>query len=284
MGRKGDGFCGQLMPESNLIERARALDAEDALSGFRGRFRLPVNRIYLDGNSLGLLSREAESALEKVVTDWRELGVDGWLDGRPPWFTLAEQAAELMAPLMGSSVEETAVGCSTTVNLHQLLSTLYVPEGGRTRILIDANAFPSDRYAVASHLNLRGRNPEEDTVIVPTTDGFRLDEERIIESFDETVSLVLLPGVVYTTGQLLNMPRLTEAAHRAGCVIGFDCSHSAGAIPHALSAWGVDFAFWCGYKYLNGGPGAAAGLYLNRRHFRRGPGLAGWFSSELRRF
>ena len=262
---------------------ARSLDRADELAEFRSRFHLPSDRIYLDGNSLGLLSFAAESALHRVVEEWKALAVDGWLQGEPPWFTMAEEAAALMAPLVGAETDEVIVGSSTTISLHQLLSTLYHPAGARTRILIDDLAFPSDRYAVTSHLQLRGLSAAEHLRVVPTVDGIRLEEKQIVAAMKENVHLALLPSVVYTTGQLLDIFRLTRAAHERGILVGFDCSHSAGVIPHQLTKWGVDFAFWCGYKYLNGGPGAAAGLYLNRRHFGKGPGLAGWFSSDKQR-
>src|SRR5262249_19554888 len=148
---------------------------------------------------------------------------------------------------------------STTVNLHQLLATLFRPELGRNRILADALAFPSDIHAVQSHLRLRGLDPESHLIRVPARDGRTLDEGDLISAMDEQVALAVLPSVVYTSGQLLDLPRLTEAARERGVIIGFDCSHSAGAVPHRLQEWGADFAFWCGYKYLNAGPGAAGG-------------------------
>ena len=271
------------MTAANPTSAAESLDAADELAGFRAQFFIPPNTIYLDGNSLGLLSAAAESALNRAVETWKHLGVDGWLQGDPMWFTLAEEAAALMAPLMGADAEEVAVGSSTTINIHQLLATLFQPRGSRNRILVDDLTFPSDRYAVDSHLRLRGLDPAECLVVVKPSGDFRLDESDIIDAMTDSIQLALLPAVVYSTGQLLDMARLTREAHRRGILIGFDCSHSAGVIPHDLSGWGVDFAIWCGYKYLNGGPGSASGLYLNRRHFGKPPGLAGWFSSDKER-
>jgi kynureninase len=141
----------------------------------------------------------------------------------------------------------------------------------------DVTAFPSDRYALESHLRLRGRDPAIHLKLVPSRDGFTLDARDIVAAMTEEVQMIVLPSVLYTSGQLLDMAALTTEAHRRGIVIGFDGSHSIGAVPHRLSDWGVDFAFWCNYKYLNGGPGATGGLYLNRRHAERLPGLAGWF-------
>jgi kynureninase len=259
---------------------ARQCDTQDTLARFREEFTLRPGQIYLDGNSLGLLSVRAEKSLLRVLEDWKNLGIEGWMHGEPDWFTFAEQLGQRTAPLIGAKPEEVIVTNSTTVNLHQLLATLYMPEAPRTAILTDALAFPSDRYAIESHLRLRGRDPETDLKIVPSRDGLTLDESEIVTAMTDDIQIIVLPAVLYTSGQLLDIPGLTEEAHKRGIVVGFDCSHSIGAVPHRLSDWGVDFAFWCSYKYLNGGPGAAGGLYLNRRHFGRLPGLAGWFGSR----
>ncbi len=171
----------------------------------------------------------------------------------------------------------------TTVNLHQLLATLFQPRPGRDRILIDALAFPSDRYAVQSHLRLRGLDPGTHLAIAPSHDGLTVTEDDIVTAMTPDVQAAVLPAVQFRSAQLLDMERLAAEARRRGIVIGFDCSHSIGAVPHRLSAWGADFAFWCSYKYVNGSPGGSGGLYLNRRHFGTAPGLAGWFSSDKER-
>ncbi len=154
------------------------------------------------------------------------------------------------------------------------------PEGRRTKIVADALDFPTDIYALKSILKLRGLDPAKHLVLAGSRDGLTLDEREIARLFDETTALVFLPSVLYRSGQLLDMEFLAARAHEKGIPIGFDCSHSAGAVPHELDRWGVDFAMWCGYKYLNGGPGTAAFLYVNRRHFGEGPALAGWFGSS----
>jgi kynureninase len=211
---------------------------------------------------------------------WRSQAIEGWTEAEPPWYTFAETLGAQTAPLVGAAPEEVIVANSTTVNLHQLLATLYDPHDRRTALLTDATAFPSDLYALRSHLRLRGRDPVADLRLVPSRDGLTLDEEEIIAALTAEVQLAVLPAVIYTSGQLLDMRRIAHEARRRGIRIGFDCSHSIGAVPHELSAWEVDFAFWCSYKYLNGGPGASGGLYLNRRHWGGEPGLAGWFSSR----
>jgi kynureninase len=270
--------------ELEATERcAEVWDAQDELARFRACFYCDPAKIYLDGNSLGLLSRQAEASVLRVLEEWKTLAVDGWTQAETPWFEMAEILAAQTAPLLGAEPGEVIVANSTTVNLHQLLATLFQPCEGRSRLLIDELAFPSDRYAIQSHLRLRGLDPETHLKSVPSRDGFTLEEEALIEAMTPEVALVVLPSVLYHSGQLLDMARLTEQAHQRKILIGFDCSHSIGTIPHQLSVWGVDFAFWCGYKYLNNGPGGTGGLYLNRRHFGAAPGLAGWFSSRKER-
>jgi kynureninase len=268
---------------SDTFPSAETLDAQDELAHFQKAFSRHPGQIYLDGNSLGLMSKQAKAALLRVLDEWELLGIDGWTQGTPPWFSLAEGLAAQFAPLVGAQADEVIVANSTTVNLHQLLATLFEPSNGRHKIVLDALAFPSDVYAVQSHLRLRGLDPTTHLVTIASRDGYTLDEEDIVDSLTPDVGMAVLPSVVYTSGQLLDMARLTAEAHQRGILIGFDCSHSVGAVPHALNERDVDFAFWCHYKYLNGGPGAPGGLYLNRRHFGRMPGLAGWFSSEKTR-
>ncbi|MBC8138151.1 MAG: kynureninase [Fibrella sp.] len=260
---------------------AQALDAADPLRSFRERFYRRAGEIYLDGNSLGLLSRDAESSVLRVLDEWKTLGIEGWTAADPPWFSFSETLANSVAPLIGADAGEVIVTGSTTVNLHQLLATFYDPAAVKSRILADELNFPSDIFALQSHLRLRGLNPGEHLVRVPSRDGRTLEEDDIIAAMTEgNVQMAVLPSVVYTSGQLLDMKRITQAARDRDILIGWDCSHSIGAVPHALSEWGVDFAFWCHYKYLNAGPGSVGGLYLNRRHFGKSPGLAGWFGSR----
>lgn len=264
----------------DLRAEAERWDADDSLRAFRDRFYQAPGRIYLDGNSLGLLSQDAEDATLRALAAWREYAVEGWTDGPEPWFTLAERLSAQVAPLVGATPESVIVTGSTTVNLHQLLATLYTPKGRRTKILADDLAFPSDIYAIQSHLRLRGLDPETHLVSMSSRDRRTLGEADIIAALTEEVAVAVLPAVVYTSGQLIDMPHVTAAARERGVLIGWDCSHSIGAVPHRLDDWGADCAFWCHYKYLNAGPGAVGGLYLNRRHFGRLPGLAGWWGSR----
>lgn len=262
------------------LEDARNLDGQDELRSFRDEFYIGEQTIYMDGNSLGLLSRRAEEAIKTLTDSWKKFAIDGWTEGEHPWFYLSESIGGEMAALVGAEPEEVILTGSTTSNLHQLFSSFYRPDGRRTKILADDITFPTDIYAIKSQLKLKGKDPEEHLVLVNSRDGHLLDEDDIIEAMDEDIALVILSGVLYRSGQVLDMKRLTEAAHDRGILIGFDLCHSIGSIPHQLSDWGVDFAFWCTYKHLNGGPGSVGGLYVNRSHFGNEPGLAGWFSSN----
>ncbi len=271
------------MQISPSLELARQLDDSDSLGKFRARFYRNAQQIYLDGNSLGLLSHDAERSLLAVLEKWKTGGIGGWLEGDTPWFTMAETLAARVAKLVGAEADEIAIANSMTINLHQLLATLYKPDAQRTKVLIDAHSFPTDRYALRSHLRLRGLDPDEHIVIVPASDSRFLDEAKIEKALtNPELQMALFPSVVYTTGQLLDLERLCGAARANGVIIGLDMSHTVGVMPHALDDWGADFAGWGHYKWLNAGPGSVAGLYLNRRHFNKSgvvdAGLAGWWS------
>lgn len=261
----------------NWSEEARKRDEADRLAPFRARFHVPAGTVYMDGNSLGLASVDALESLERAAREWRDLAIGGWLDARPDWFTYGERIGARMAPLVGAEPEEVALVGSTTANLHSLVATFYRPKGTRRKILADELNFPSDLYALASQVRLQGGDPAKDLILAKSADGRTLDEEALISLMDDTVAVAVLPAVLYRSGQLLDLRRLTQAAHERGIVIGFDCAHSVGSVAHRLHDDNVDFAFWCTYKHLNGGPGSPAGLFLHRRHFEREPGLAGWF-------
>ncbi len=262
---------------------AEELDRKDDLASFRERFSLIPGAVYMDGNSLGLCPRDAEKAIAGTVEEWKGLGIRGWMEGNPPWFEMAERVGGDAAPLVGADPDEVVLAGTTTVNLHALVSTFYEPTPERSVILADELNFPSDLYALGSQVALRGFDPDKSLRLAGSPDERTLDEEKVIGEMKPDVCLVVLPSVLYRSGQLLDMERLAMAAHDRGIPIGFDCAHSAGAIPHRLSEWGVDFAFWCSYKYMNSGPGSPAFLYVNRRHFGRMPALAGWFGYDKAR-
>ena len=256
---------------------ARKLDSEDPLARFRDRFYVPKGTIYLDGTSLGLLCKDSASPLHRVLDEWRVLGIRGWLEAKQPWFYFAEELGAMCAGLVGAHPNEVVATGTTTVNIHQLVNTFYRPSGKRKKIIADELDFPSDIYALKSILQLRGMNPNEDLILAQSADGRFLEEHEIINLMGEETALVFLPSVLYRSGQLLDIQRLTEEAHRRNIPIGFDCCHSVGSVPHRFDEWDLDFAVWCSYKYLNAGPGSTAFLYVNKRHFNREPSLAGWF-------
>ncbi|MFF2754837.1 kynureninase [Psychrobacillus sp. NPDC058041] len=268
------------MVKNLTISYAKKLDELDELKIYRDEFYVQPGVLYMDGNSLGLLSKRAEQSLLTILDSWKRYGIDGWTRGEHPWFYFSETLSEMCAPLIGALKEEVIITGSTTTNLHQLIASFYKPTGERTKILADELNFPSDLYAISSQLSMHGFDAENHMKFVKSRDGYMLTEEDIIEAMTDDVALIVLPSVLYRSGQIVKMKTLTHAAHERNILIGFDLCHSIGSVPHQLDEWDVDFAFWCNYKHLNGGPGSTGGLYVNRRHFGQKPGLAGWFGSD----
>jgi kynureninase len=262
------------------IDFAKEQDKQDLLSAYRNEFYIKEGIIYLDGNSLGILSKRAEDSVQTMLQSWKEYAIEGWMNGEHPWFYLSENLGARMAGLIGAKENEVIVTGSTTINLHQLLASFYSPSTGRTKIIADELTFPSDIYAMKSQIKLKGLSPEEHLIQVQSNDGYLLNEDAIIEAMDENTSIVVLSSVLYRSGQLLDMKKLVEAAHERGILIGFDLAHSIGVIPHDFGHIQPDFAFWCNYKYVNSGPGSVGGLYVNEKHFGMEPGISGWFSSK----
>ncbi|MFO7977794.1 MAG: kynureninase [Bacteroidales bacterium] len=262
---------------------ALAMDAANPLSGLRSRFHHQEGIIYMDGNSLGLFPKAAEDSLNRVVNEWKTLGIKGWLEAERPWFYFAEQLGAMAASLVGAKPDEVVMTGTTTVNIHSLISTFFQPQGQRRKILADALNFPSDLYAMQGQLKLHGLDAEKDLILVEPDGQGWLNEQDIVDAMTDQVALVFLPSVLYRSGQLLDIELLTREAHKRDILIGFDCSHSVGAVPHYFDAWEVDFALWCSYKYLNGGPGAPAFLFVNGKHFGMEPKLAGWFGFKKER-
>jgi kynureninase len=269
------------------LECARRLDEADPLSGFRERFALPRDSrgeplVYLCGHSLGLMPLAARGLVLEELEDWGELAVLGHEQARRPWIPYHENLRDGLASLAGARPTEVVAMSSLTVNLHLMLAAFYRPSGDRRRIVIEAGAFSSDRHAVASQIVWRGLDPQDALVeLSPPADADTIPEESIeayLAEHGAHVALVLWPGVQYRTGQAFDLPRIARAAHRAGCVIGFDLAHSIGNMPLALHDMEADFAVWCSYKYLNGGPGAIGGCFVHERHDR--PHLAGWWGHE----
>ena len=234
---------------------------------------------YMEGNSLGPVSDAAADAVEALLAEWRELGVAGWSES--DWFDYGERLGSRVAPMVGAREDEVVLASSTTVNLHTLVGT-FLRESSGSKVLVNELDFPSDHYAVRARLRERGLDPEADLVQVASRDGRTIDAADVAAALGEhpKVGVVLMPAVLYRSGQLLDIGAIAEAAHEHDAVVGFDCAHSVGVVPHELADHGVDFAVWCSYKYLNGGPGAVAGLYVHRRHHGTMPSLAGWWGHE----
>jgi len=273
-------------------------DRDDPLGLWRSRFLIPPascvtgdpddthDSIYLVGNSLGCQPIGAKRAVEDELDDWARLGVEAHMRGRRPWYTHHERARDPLARLVGARPEEVVAMNALTVNLHLLMVSFYRPTPDRYRIIIEDDAFGSDSYAVQSQAMHHGLDPERAVVRVTPRDGERtLRTEDLLGVLDEhrdSVALVMLGGVNYLTGQLFDIETITRAGHDVGAVVGWDLAHAAGNVPLRLHDWGVDFAAWCSYKYLNAGPGAIAGCFVHERHARDTsvPRFAGWWGND----
>jgi len=274
------------------LEAARAMDAADPMSAWRGEFHLPPGpggrpATYLCGNSLGLQPKQAVAEVARVMADWQRLAVLGHHGKGADWLTYQDRLAPPLARLVGASPPEVTAMASLTINLHLLMASFFRPTRERHAILVEAGAFPSDRYAMAAQLRHHGLDPAAALVQVRPRAGERCLREEDIEAAIRReggrLALVLMPGIHYLTGQRLDMGRLARVAHEAGAVFGLDLAHAIGNVPLSLHDWGVDFAVWCSYKYLNSGPGATAGLFVHARHHDTDlPRLAGWYGHELR--
>lgn len=275
------------MPERGLAE-ARALDRADPLKGFRSRFHVPPGTAYLCGNSLGLQPKKARAYVEAELEDWARLGVEGHLEARRPWLPYHERLTAPAARLVGARPHEVVVMNTLTVNLHLLLVSFYRPTRRRFKILLEKGAFPSDRYALASQARFHGYSPKASLLEAEPRPGEEvLREEDLLELIERRgneVALVLLGNVNYLTGQAFDMKAIAAAARRRGCTVGFDLAHGAGNLRLALHDSGADFAAWCGYKYLNGGPGCVAGVFVHERHASaKGlPRFEGWWGTDKR--
>jgi len=270
----------------DLRSRARALDATDPLRSFRDRFALPPHvdgqpSIYLCGHSLGLAPLAARDRLNEELDDWNQLAVLGHHVARRAWIDYAELLRPGLAALVGARQSEVVAMNSLTVNLHLLMASFYRPQGRRRCIVVEQGAFSSDRHAVISQLEWHGLDADALIEIPPAPESDLVEEsalEQMLAARGGEVALVLWPGVQYRSGQAFDLARITRAAHAAGAICGFDLAHAIGNLPLQLHDDDADFAVWCGYKYLNGGPGAIGGAFVHQRHDRAAlPGLAGWW-------
>lgn len=271
-------------------EFATSLDAADELRGYRDYFNFPADRdgrrnIYLCGNSLGLQSQRVVQCIEEELEKWHAMAVDGHFEGRRPWVSYHRETTPGLAYLTGANEEEVVAMNSLTVNLHLMMTTFYRPNTKTNKIVIEATAFPSDRFAVMSQIRLHGFDPAECLLEWEPRDDHKLHMEDLASLLDrhgENIAMLLLPGVQYYSGQVLDMAGVCRLARDTGCVIGLDLAHAIGNVPLSLHEWAPDFAVWCTYKYLNTGPGSVGGAFVHSRHLKYGDQnvLLGWWSHE----
>jgi kynureninase len=270
---------------------AAALDASDPLAHFRDRFHIPKDKagtdcIYLCGHSLGLQPKTARAYLEQELRDWAALGVEGHFQAKNPWMSYHRLLTRQTAAVVGAQPAEVVVMNSLTVNLHLMMVSFYQPTTERHKILVEGGAFPSDQYAVKSQILFHGFDPASSLLELTPREGESClrdeDIESLIEQEGESIALILMGGVNYVTGQVFDMAGITQAGHRKGCLVGLDLAHAAGNVPLQLHDWGPDFAVWCNYKYLNGGPGCVGGCFVHERHARAWelPRFVGWWGHD----
>lgn len=272
------------------IDFAIELDENDPLVSLQEKFYFPVREngekhIYLCGNSLGLQAKKTEDFVKQELDDWKELGVEGHFHARKPWLPYHEFLSESYSKIVGSKPSEVVAMNTLSVNLHLMMVSFYRPENRRNKIIIEADAFPSDIYAVESHLSHHGLDPAESLIKLKPRDGEVIirseDIIKVIEENSETASLIMLGGVNYYTGQVFDMKLITHEAHKHNIVVGFDLAHAVGNIELFLNEWGVDFAVWCSYKYLNSGPGSVAGVFIHEKHHNNNlERFAGWWGHD----
>jgi len=272
----------------NSLDFAKKMDTQDDLAHFRDKFHLPLQEngepfIYLCGNSLGLQPKTTKVAINQELEDWKRYGVEGHFHAKFPWMPYHEFLTNAMAKVVGAKPIEVVVMNTLSVNLHLMMVSFYRPEGKRKKILIEYDAFPSDKYAVESQLKFHGLDPAENLIQLKARKGEELirasDIEQVIEDHGEEIALIMLGNTNYYTGQFFDMKRITELGHAKGCKVGFDCAHGAGNVELNLHEAGPDFAVWCTYKYMNSGPGSLGGCFVHERHAHDTdiPRFAGWW-------
>ncbi len=272
----------------NNLAFAKQMDEEDELKDYRSQFHLPMQKngkpyVYLCGNSLGLQPKSTKANLEQELLDWANLGVEGHFHAKNPWMPYHEFLTEAMAKVVGAKPEEVVVMNTLTVNLHLMMVSFYQPKGKRNKILIEADAFPSDKYAVESQIKFHGLSTKDCLIELKAREGeVCLRQEDILEVIDtqgDEIALVLLGNTNYYTGQYFDMKTISEHGHAKGCMVGFDCAHGAGNVSLNLHDSGCDFAVWCNYKYINSGPGSLGGAFVHERHINNKdlPRFEGWW-------
>ncbi len=274
----------------NTLAFAQELDKKDILRPFREKYYIPIingkESIYFTGNSLGLQSKSTQEFILDELEDWASYGVEGHHHARNPWLNYHELFPELLQDIIGAKTEELVVMNQLTVNLHVLMTSFYRPDKKRFKIICEAKAFPSDQYAITSQVLIHGLKPEDVIVeISPRQGEHTIHHEDILQAIKENageLALVIIGGVNYYSGQVFDMENITKAANEAGAYCGFDLAHGVGNIELHLHDWEVDFACWCGYKYLNSGPGGVAGVFIHEKHLANKEllRLAGWWGHD----
>lgn len=272
---------------TNTLEFAKQLDAQDALKEYRQKFHIPQHEgkdmVYFTGNSLGLQPKTTQAYLQQELNDWATYGVEGHFLAKNPWLSYHEILTDKTAKIVGALPSEVVVMNQLTVNLHLLMVSFYRPTKQRYKILCEAKAFPSDRYALQSQVKFHGFDVNEALIeIAPREGEYEVRHEDIykaIEDNKDSLALIMIGGVNYFSGQVFDMKAIVEAGHKAGAIVGFDLAHGAGNLKLHLHDWNVDFAVWCSYKYLNGGPGCVAGAFVHEQHHKNTdiPLFAGWW-------
>ncbi len=276
------------MKFKNTEDFARELDKSDKLSRFRESFHIPKKKngeesVYFCGNSLGLQPKQTKKYINQELDDWATLGVEGHFEAMNPWMPYHENLAETTAEIVGAKTQEVVVMNTLTTNLHLMMVSFYQPKGNRRKILIEADAFPSDRFAVASQIKFHGGDPAADLITWKPRKGEHTpqlsDLEEILKKEGDKIALIMIGAVNYYTGQFFDLKKITELGHEHGCMVGFDCAHGAGNAPLNLHDSGADFAVWCTYKYLNSGPGSLGGCFVHERHANNVdlPRFTGWW-------
>ena len=275
---------------NNSRELALELDNKDPLLSYNDKFHFPVQEngnkhIYLCGNSLGLQAKITESFVKQELDDWKALGVEGHFHAQNPWLPYHEFLSVSYSKIVGSKKSEVIAMNTLSVNLHLMMVSFYRPNETKNKIIIEGDAFPSDIYAVESHMKHHGIDPSESLIKLRPREGeviIRLEDIiNVIEQNSESVSLIMLGGVNYYTGQLFDMKKITQVAHNHGILVGFDLAHAVGNVLLSLHDWNVDFAVWCSYKYLNSGPGSVAGAFIHERHHNKNlERFAGWWGHD----
>ncbi|OWW24463.1 kynureninase [Zobellia sp. OII3] len=278
------------MKFENTLGFAQKLDGQDPLRNYRNQFYFPKvdgkEVIYFTGNSLGLQPKRAQKFVDEVMTDWKELAVEGHFHSDKPWWDYHERLAAPLAKVVGAKTEEVSVMNTLTVNLHLLMVTFYRPTAKRYKIICEEKAFPSDQYMLQSQVRNHGLDPDDALVEVKKREGenfWRTEDvlQKINEVGDE-LALVLIGGVNYYNGQVFDMETITQAGKAVGANVGWDLAHGAGNIELKLHDWDADFAAWCSYKYMNSGPGNASGVFIHERHLNKKdiPRLEGWWGTK----